>query len=93
MESDENNKGNKISPTVSLPGYGKQYKSYLVKLLNENPILSRDRLTRVRQVQGQEATPRKNLISDDEKAITLLYYTILYTIILYYIIHYLTEIH
>lgn len=33
----------KISPTISVPGHGKQYKSTLVKLLNDNPILSHDR--------------------------------------------------
>ena len=39
----------KISPTVDVPGYGAQYKSTIVRLLNENPKLSNDRLVRVRQ--------------------------------------------
>ena len=42
----------KISPTVMVPGYGRQYKSTLVKLLNEGSELSHDRLVRVRQVQS-----------------------------------------
>ena len=39
----------KISPTVDVTGYGAQYKSTIVRLLNENPKLSNDRLVRVRQ--------------------------------------------
>ena len=39
----------KISPTVDVPGYGAQYKSTIVRLLNGNPKLSNDRLVRVRQ--------------------------------------------
>ena len=38
-----------ISPTLSVPGHGIQYKATLVRLLNEDPKPSNDRLVRVRQ--------------------------------------------
>ena len=50
----------KISPTLNVPGHGQQYKSTLVKLLNENPKLSHDRLTRVRQSQAVLSSSSKS---------------------------------
>ena len=44
----------KLSPTINVPGHGRQYKSTLVRLFNENPKLSNDRLTRVRQKKDQQ---------------------------------------
>ena len=38
-----------ISTTLSVPGHGIQYKATLVRLLNEDPKLSNDRLVRVKQ--------------------------------------------
>ena len=72
LNADENNDENdqpetgevvqKISPTVTIPGTGKSiYKSKLVNMLNEDPKLSKDRLTRVRQ--RQEFSRKSN---DDE---------------------------
>ena len=52
----------KVSATVAVPGYGQQYKSHLVSLLNDNPTLSHDRLTRVRQVQSSKTSKAKVLI-------------------------------
>ncbi|XP_072048226.1 uncharacterized protein [Amphiura filiformis] len=43
------NKFRAACPTVDVPGYGRQYKQTLVRLLNDNPKLSHDRLVRVRQ--------------------------------------------
>ncbi|CAC5426552.1 unnamed protein product [Mytilus coruscus] len=39
----------RIDATLLVPGHGIQHKSTLVKLLNEDPNLSKDRLVRVRQ--------------------------------------------
>ena len=53
---DEPIEKDKISPTVNVPGYGVQYKSTIVRLLNENPKLSNDRLVRVRQNTNQTSS-------------------------------------
>ena len=42
----------KHSPTIMLAGNGRQYKS-IVKLMNDDPHLSKDRLTRVRYKEMQ----------------------------------------
>ena len=60
----------KISLTVLVPGYGKQYKSTLVKLLNVNPHLSHDRLVRVRQKPFDEVN-HTSVSNEDNAGITL----------------------
>ena len=60
----------KISPTLTVPGYGRQYKSHLVTLLNQKPELSHDRLTRVRQNQDSGEAVNSTTANRD-KAITL----------------------
>ena len=49
---DHNAIASNVSPTVNIPGCGKViYKSKLIQMLNEDPKMSKDRLTRVRQRQ------------------------------------------
>ena len=43
----------KHSPTIMLAGHGRQYKSTIVKLMNDDPHLSKDRHTRVRYKEMQ----------------------------------------
>ena len=61
----------KVSPTLSVPNFGNQYKSHLVALLNQNPKLSHDRLTRVRQKQDTEEKNRLTSGPSDKKSISL----------------------
>ena len=59
----------KVSPTVNVEGHGRQYKSTIVKLLNEDTSLSKDRLTRVRYKAAQKDD---NVPADDtSKSIVL----------------------
>ena len=43
----------KHSPTIMLAGHGRQYKSTIVKLMNDDPHLPKDRITRVRNKEMQ----------------------------------------
>ena len=55
LPGNETRETDKVSSTVNVPGYGAQYKSTIVRLLNENLKLSNDRLVRVRQNASQDS--------------------------------------
>ena len=62
-ESEQVEQEQKISATVMVPGYGRQYKSSLVKLLNEDSTrLSKDRLTRVRFRDTETRCPQQDVL-------------------------------
>lgn len=54
--SAEKQKREIVQPTINVPGHGVQYKSTLVRLLNENPKLPVERLRRVQHRKKQTST-------------------------------------
>ena len=72
LENDQNDAASQatraavISPTLSVLDHGIQYKATLVRLLNEDPKLSNDRLVRVRQTTRTSRSGEGEAVSEPD---------------------------